>query len=120
MSAVQQLSEPLIKCHDLFRAEGVIKAQHGHCVRYRREFFRNRSPYPLCWGIRGYQVGIALLKGLEFAHKRVIVCIADLRAVQDVIEIVMMVYERTEFFSSADNLIRNCRVIIPRHDSGIS
>ena len=78
--------------------EGVGEAEERHRVLHRGETLGWRRADPLGGRVRRHQVRIPLLQLLELDHQGVVLGVADDRAVQDVIAVVVVVDLPSELF----------------------
>jgi len=69
---------------------GLVKAQHGEAVGYRIECIQRFSAHSLGWGIRGDMVRIFSLQSDQFIKESVILRVRQLRVVQNIIKVVVM------------------------------
>jgi hypothetical protein len=81
---------PLVEGYDLVRFYQGIKAQHGPFVSYLAEFVQGGGTDALCRGIGGDQLRVCLFEVGQFSEQPIIFSIGNLRAVLDVIEVVVM------------------------------
>ena len=84
------LAHTAVKRLDIFVAESVIQRQHGCTVAERLEFRQRCAAHPLRRRIGRQQLGVLLLKPLKLGKQAVVFGIGDLRIVEDVIAVVVI------------------------------
>src|SRR5262249_36230650 len=83
-------ANPGVEVTHLGGGEGVIEAQHGERMEHRAECLQRCGPDALCGGVRPDQIGKRCFQFLQAAHQLVVLGVSDLRIIEDVIAIAMM------------------------------
>ena len=87
----QQLAHALVEIGHLPVAEGIAQGQHGHGMADFGKFLQGLGAHSLSGGIRGNQFGMGGLQFLEFAHEAVILAVRNLRVIQHVVTVVVVI-----------------------------
>ena len=91
-------ADPAVEFPDLPVVEPVGEAQHGKVVADRLEGFQGRGAHPPGGGVGRGQPGVAFLQLHEPAHHPVVFRVGNLRVVQHIIAIVVVVQRLPELF----------------------
>ena len=88
--------QPGLKLPGLPLAEGVFQRQHGLAVGHRLKPVRGPAPHPLGGRIRRDQFGVLLLQLLQLPEEPVIFGIGNLRIVQNIVTVVVIMEQLPE------------------------
>ena len=87
----QALAHAAIEVVHLLVAEGVVEGEHGHLVAHLAEALQGLRPHALGGGVGRHELRPAGFELLQLAHEAVVLGIRDLRLVEHVIEIVVVI-----------------------------
>ncbi len=82
--------DTLVESAQLAFVEGVSEAEHGPAVANGGELLQGRRADALGGGVGCDQLGVGFLQLLELAKEAVVVGVADLRGVEDVVAVVVV------------------------------
>ena len=89
----QTLAHTPVEVPHLLLAEGVGEGEHGHLVHDLRKGFQGGGPHPLGRRVGDDEVGKARLQVLELAQEPVVLGVRNLRRIEDVVEVVVVLDE---------------------------
>ena len=83
----EEVANALVKRAQFGFVERVVETEHRRGVAEFDEAFAGGSADALGGGVGGYERGVGLFEGLEFAHEAVVFGVGELGLVEDVIEV---------------------------------
>ncbi len=97
---IQPLGDPPIEFEHVVFFERVAQAEHRHFVTHLGERRQGRASDPLRRRIRGDQMGVFRLQGLELVKQAVVLDIRNARFIQNVVAVVVLIQLCTQFQDS--------------------